>query len=397
VIRPFQIALNRLRTWITPYWLLPTGILLYVLFEVADFIMRWSGRFAAPDLFAVLYVRDEFAVVFIAFAGLLRAQTNHPFFWQEYGRWLARTPWQSPKPLPFGPIHLGWTDLAFIGIAALALHNPTFDLLRIPLVFLTGYLLAICVGLWRTGTKVWAYILSFGLPLVVRLWDYPLDATAVVTILYIPAFVGIQQSLKEFPWSISLLPPSRDPPTKTAANKEINELLGIERPKKLGWPFDHLQPHPADIGIHPRDGALASALLGWWIYCFTTPLELRLRLMLLQMAMVLPVWMVIARLAIYVVAYQPPINVWGRLWTFRWIIPSYDKVFVAPLLTLLVPWGAFYVFVVRMQLDPLLVVPVTLGCALLATLNMGPTMHKWRLIGNHRIAPKYQTLTHFRL
>jgi hypothetical protein len=36
------------------------------------------------------------------------------------------------------------------------------------------------------------------------------------------------------------------------------------------------------------------------------------------------------RLAIYEIGHAPPISLWGRLWTGRWIVPGYDSILLTP-------------------------------------------------------------------
>ena len=94
------------------------------------------------------------------------------------------------------------------------------------------------------------------------------------------------------------------------------------------------------------------------------------------------------RLLVYIGPCRPPISLWGRIMTARWIIPGYDCVFVAPLCTLLVALIGLAVGIVA---DPAywgtVVYPLTMAAALIVALNMGPSLARWRLTGHHRIAP----------
>src|SRR5262249_12037823 len=92
----------------------------------------------------------------------------------------------------------------------------------------------------------------------------------------------------------------------------------------------------------------------------------------------------ISRLSLYLSGYLPPISIWGRLTTGRWIIPGYDKVFVAPLLAVgLAAWMSTEIL--NRNLDPRVYVPMVTFVFLAIFLGMGPSLKAWRLTGNHRI------------
>jgi hypothetical protein len=86
----------------------------------------------------------------------------------------------------------------------------------------------------------------------------------------------------------------------------------------------------------------------------------------------------------YCTGYAPPISLMGRIRTFRWIIPGYDKIFLAPFCTLLV--GVLAIDSFRPPgLDDLIALPIALAIAVTVTLDTGPSMQSWRLTGQHRI------------
>jgi hypothetical protein len=84
--------------------------------------------------------------------------------------------------------------------------------------------------------------------------------------------------------------------------------------------------------------------------------------------------------------HLPPISLWGRICTLRWIVPRYDQMFVSPLTAFLVailaPFG-----LVRMGLPLEIALPSALSLVLWVVLAMGPSLRHWRLTGAHRIVP----------
>jgi hypothetical protein len=90
------------------------------------------------------------------------------------------------------------------------------------------------------------------------------------------------------------------------------------------------------------------------------------------------------RILLYCNGYAPPISVWGRLVTFRWIIPGYDQVFVGPAFTLLSA-GTAFIGLLRLGAPPEVVVPVSLGLMMFVAMSCKPSLERWRLTGSHRI------------
>jgi hypothetical protein len=96
--------------------------------------------------------------------------------------------------------------------------------------------------------------------------------------------------------------------------------------------------------------------------------------------------LVAGRLVTYLTGHKPPINFWGRLWTFRWIIPGHDKVFLGPLAAVLI--GVLLPHVsVGHGLAPEIALPASLSVALLACFCIGPSLLDWHLTGQHRLVP----------
>jgi hypothetical protein len=92
------------------------------------------------------------------------------------------------------------------------------------------------------------------------------------------------------------------------------------------------------------------------------------------------------RLCIYCANYRPPISLWGRILTLRWIVPGYDRVFLTPLATLglglTLPYALF-----KMHLDPALVLGLSLPPFLIAGMLGGPALWQWRLTSPARLVP----------
>ena len=342
-------------------------------------------------------------LILVFIAGALRARSHHPFFWIEYGRWFARTPWQAAKPLPLGSIQLRFGDVVFLAAMVLALHNPYISAFRIPLVFLAGYLAVVCFGFWNTRTKEYAAVVTFGLGLVARLWTEPEIAASVAGVVYLITCFGLQRSLAAFPWAkaelLSIPQPTLEAPkTKSILTTEVSDLV-IQKPRRsLGWPYELLRPEQPAAAISVREAAVASLLVAWWVYAIAAnPMDPDGRKFLLSLSLSgFPISLSILCLGRYCTNYFPSIDILGRLFTLRRIIPGYDKVFVAPLLALVLARCAGGL-IQELKVDPLEVVPIAVACTTMILLAGGPTLQDWRLTGHHRISPSDKSKTLIRI
>jgi hypothetical protein len=364
------------RLVLPPRWALGL-LLLFVLFNEAAYlwIHVWlQAPQLDPDRLAL---RDRGLVLACAAFGCFRVLAFHPLYRTSYRRWLELTPWTSDKPLPVGPIHVVPQDACVFAALLLLLHQPQLSLWRFPLAFLFVHSLMLCLSFFPLGLIWTGYAVAFGLGLVVRLWNDPALATAVVAVVYCVAFAGLRRSLDRFPWTLDAR--WRDATTQVPAT--------VQSVRTLGWPFDQLLPsyEPAISVVH---GTALSILTGWWGYSSLSLIDLPpLREMASAMFVIGVGYMVpCMRLIIYIGMFRSPISVWGRVWTLRWVIPGYDVVFVVPVLAIVVADQA------RRVLETAGVAAeircsISVVVAMLLTLNLGPTFRTWRLTGRHRISP----------
>jgi hypothetical protein len=197
--------------------------------------------------------------------------------------------------------------------------------------------------------------------------------------VYLWTWLGIRRTLARFPWQM----PAWWEKLGTALKS------GRESPAPgLGWPFDVLQPKPAD-GIRPSDALWVSLLAGWMFYAAAanTPnasgAQAGLSFVIYVYACLASI---VCRSFSYLRHHLPPISLWGRIWTLRWIVPGYDQVFVAPLAAVLVAILAPY-FLWRIGLPHEIALPAVLTVVLWIVLGTGPSLQRWRLTGSHRIVP----------
>ena len=364
--------IRQLRMILPPDWAIITFVLLFLLMEGP--IYYYERQFGRPiDVVHPGITLARFAAFFY---GMFRVRTFHPALRPEYRSWLERTPWTSRKPLPAGPVALVWGDvLALGGIAAAVAGRGLPEVMAALSLALFGYLTLLASTLFATETRVWGFMVAFGVGLAIRLWPDRPACLAISIACYIAGWVGLRSSLAKFPWpNLPVVAP-----TQAAGSALI---------LSCGWPFDQLCPKRPNVRRTEVDRVILSLLSGWYFWAaesvladFGLPFGM-LRTIFVQLLLM----MVVSRIALYIQGYSAPIGLAGRIRSFRWIIPGYDQVFIAPLCTALIGLLALDRFRPP-GLAEELALPIAISAALLVTLTAGPDLERWQLTGNHRLTP----------
>jgi hypothetical protein len=366
-----------MREVLPPGWTIGIALFLYLVLEAWYFWWRWWVGY--PDTGGeVLEVRNALVGIMCAGYGAYRVLFFHPVFRPAYRQWLESTPWTSQKPLPLGPVHLVAQDLVVLAVALLMLHDCPHRFVLVPSALLGSYLCALCLSLWLLDVWKVAYALAFGLGLVIRLGNYPAVSVCLLAAFYPLAYLGLHRSLVHFPWQIPKW-------CEHLVTDFKASQIGVAT-RRLGWPYDQLSFHLPDRLILRKHGVLASLLVGWYQYATVSVVSEFERAGLLGMSfLALLVACVFGRTAEYCAVHRPPIGFWGRILTFRWIIPGYDQALVAPLCSLFATAACVAACVLGLPGE--IAIPIASSLVLLISLNMGPSLRHWRLTGNHRIVP----------
>jgi hypothetical protein len=322
------------------------------------------------------------------FYAFYRVFAFSPAFQADYRDWLMQTPWRFPQQLPFGPVHLVVQDVLLVGFFAVAgvPFYGTTALLAVKL-FVWVYLLALTFHLGATREWPATYALGIALGGLVLVWSTHWQFIILAAITYGVAYVGLGRSLERFPWTFDIraftgvLPrPGQYPRQET-------------RSQVLGPPFDQLAPSVDTFRLTLPHGIVRSLLLGWWVFLILNRIEWALlhqknpeELNSLTPTYILTGFLLVGRL----IAYEPfrylsPISLAGRFATGRWIIPAYDRVFLAPALMV-----AAVCLVPRVLIGAGIGYPLVnaLTSSIVASiaLTAGPSVRRWILTGGHRIA-----------
>jgi hypothetical protein len=373
--------IRRLLVILPPPALLLALALAYTLMELPLWIvrLRWGAQAMGTSRPALVIV------VLSALAyGVYRVAAFHPFFRPDYRAWLERAPWTSRKPLPVGPVAWIPEDLLILGVFALLTsisEHPGAHPVVVATLPLLSYAVVLSVSLFATGTSAFGYALAFALGLAVWLGPNRWALLAAAVGVNLIGWVGLQRSLARFPWALE---------RQEAMWESFREALGEKRSDwqyRCGWPYDRLLRDPAEpLRIGQADALLISMLAGWWLFALTSLIpDPRDRDLFRIMAVIVGSGGFGAfRLLLYCAGYASPISLWGRIVTFRWIVPGYDQVFVGPIGTFLtgsLGIGAFLTW--RWPGDAAL--PACFALTLFVALSCPPSLKHWRLTGQHRL------------
>lgn len=395
-----QRAFVAFRLWLSKVWppwpyLVASAIALGLIESVhvwLDVRARWFG----PAHFTIAPLRDGILFVLAVMYAGYRVAAFHPMLLPDYREWLMRTPWRWPRPLPFGPVHLVSQDLSLLGVLiSIQQFGGVFSPHAVPLAFLVTYTAGIAVATWRTGACGWAYFVAalLGIPLVLCM--RPVESLLAALVATVIAFIATQVTLARFPWTGPAWVMHGDARSmKEAQERKVSELIG--------WPWNQMAPVSPRLRI-PRFDAISLSLLGGWLFWVVGELFVEIqfggnRLGNNQRAGVAQFLMskgifwtmmviVIRRIAIYIYGRRPPLTLFGRMFTGRWIIPSYDQILLAPIMVVVLASAGGTLVWWPGNPAPLATAGVVEAVLLLVGLTAGPSLEAWRLTASHRVVP----------
>lgn len=338
-------------------------------------------------------VGGKFLVFAAGAFGFYRGAFFHPGLRPEYRKWLEGTPWHVGLPLPLGPVTLAIQDLVAVSLlTGMAALHPAVVASHVPVVFVTVYLITTLGSLVVTQYFGHLFLLLFGLGgllyvgAVPRQWATTVHVASiggVLTMLYLLVRHGLLDGLRRFrEWDL--------PSLKERVSTWVALGTAETRQRLLGWPFDRLAPRGEPKPIPPHWSLAVATLVTWWVFVVCSAVLAESPAAPLRNAYAAAAVIVLqigaGRTGAYMWGHLPPISLWGRLMTFRWIIPGYDVVFV--------PWigGMVLAAVVPFVLEqlvfpPLYGVPLLVGLETLWLLAAPPGLVAWRLTAPHRIVP----------
>jgi hypothetical protein len=383
-----QSFLRWMRVVLPPPWAI--GVAAGVT-SIAYVISRWLQYLIFKGFDAPLTEQEwagirlhQFSLAFTALLyGMWRVTGFHPFFRPRYRDWLRTVAWDPSKPLPLGPPKLDAQD----GVVLLVLASLTGSWewgLICAVVMLAGWSAWLTAANYGAGLDGLALLGALSLLPLMLIKFFPWLAVMSLP-AYLIAAAGVAPSLRLFPWEEM---PRWDALRGSSRSEQ-------ESQPSDAWPLVRL-PHVGDvlIAMSLKHALMLATFVGAAIASFMLGIELDAAtrggtyersfwgaMLAVRIASAI---LCFGRILTYAGLCRPPINVAGRLATGRWIVPGYDQIFVAPLLTLLIGFAGPALFWHWRASAPL--AAGSLMFAIVAiTLGMGPALATWHLTGHHRI------------
>jgi hypothetical protein len=367
------------RLVLPPWWAVASFLLVYLFSEALCLYVGW---WLDPPGDVKQFVQMRWIVVGVGAAvfAVFRVAL-HPAHRPEYRAWLASTPWTVGKPLPLGPVHLIPQDGIILGLLLLLMRTTGVELMLAAFAFLFTYQLAVALTLLNAGERWTAYGLLFCLSVTIRLLQVGAAGMAVLVLVYPLTYWAHLRCLARFPWR------AKAPfPIDVARAFLGSRQQPCAADRQLGFPFQHLAPKQTAPAVSLAEGTAISLLAGAWAHALiANEPDAETQTGMSVLACLLPLLIAtVARLVLYCGNYWPPISFLGRLRTGRYVILRYDRVFVAPLMALLVLAAGWLLFL-RTGTGLTWGMPLVLTLGLWLNLNLGPRLLVWRLTGGHRL------------
>jgi hypothetical protein len=370
--------------------------LLYLAAEYGNWVMTRSQQdltlFPRPNnIFQ--FVQPKLVTIAAMVYGVFRVAAFHPYVRRSYRNWLMTTCWRGGMPLPLGPATLTLADALVLALGmGLVWHaNVDTDPLAVPFSFAATYLIAIAFTLIAEGPRRYGYAVVLGLGGVLMFGGQLAIACMLALVTYIVAWFGIRRSLAR-------LPNFEPGIVEKASSQKASAVDRAQiRQTNVGWPFGYLCPRRSLVEL-PRFDAVCVAVLAGWVYFalmnFAAESFDHVKVTDLDPSMfLLLAWAscgfaCLMRMIVYSSTYRPPISFLGRLATGRWIIPSYDRAFLAPVVGLVVLGSLLPRFIGNNVHPAPLELPVMVTAVLLIALVPGPSFQTWSLTCESRISAK---------
>lgn len=283
----------------------------------------------SADIFVLAPTR-QFLICSVAIIfGIWRCVAFYPYPAGSYGKWLTLTPWRYGIPMPKGPVQLNITDLVLVAMLCLTTLVDKEIPLIVPLtIFLYTYIIVTILSTINgiPLTRYWKK--KFLILMIIPLAFYPepsiTNMLISLAVCYLLCRSLLRDILKAFPWN------------QTMWLEQDEDILTQKSLKYLaaGWPYSILAGTEKHFIIRNKTVAviLLDVLVVWYLHALLAlgedkdvPIFLSLILCYFAAANI------IVRLVIYLKGTAPPISFLGRIMNGYFIIPKYDRVFVAPL------------------------------------------------------------------
>jgi len=328
-----------------------------------------------------------FYVILLSFGalvyGVFRASFFHPALSSDYRAWLRQSPWTPQQALPKGPVHLVWQDAMILGLFfAMPAAYAWPKICYVPAAFLVGYGATLTLVNWQTSEDLAVQTAIVLAGVIVLLLPIPWATLLAVSAAAAIAIAGALHSFGDFPWDASF------------CRRRLPKLQSIPQSLTATYPEEPYHALSAVPLLGPRVGiaeaASYSAMTGWlaWTMAFHARDDFQFAPTMAFIVTWACCCLGVGRAVRYANSRWWPISLPGRILALRVaIMPRYDRILVAPLITMAV---GLLVYPLHRWLDApmLLVGPLVLALAVFITLAAPPTLEQWHFTGHYRLNDK---------
>ena len=279
------------------------------------------------------------------------------------------------------PLHPVLQDAVVIGVLTMIAVWHAHGSALLPVEIFIIFQLAGMTLLLAIARRWWScLVLGFLWPALLLPAAEGLPSSLLLVAIALVVWHGHRQCLKAFPWDfLSVINRPTGSVLQTEIRIDLNNRNSSSAQAGLGWPYMALSPKIRPVTVSHLTSVCLGTLFGWWSYCF---IECARPDPLPELLMLFSFITAFFRLATYVNGTTSPFSLWSRIVWGRILVPGFDKIFLTPLLAVVV--GVLGGMLVKHSGDW---VPVTESCIFgliwYVLFAGGPTLRNWILTGQH--------------
>lgn len=361
--------------WMTIYHVFFIALFCVVEFAIALPVMQMPGNWQNLVFFQTP-ISSAVTLTFAAgYVGIKLAYV-HPLWDQDYLDWLRQVPWPPGSRLPLGDIHFGILDYLYMaGMSGLLIVTGQLSPWLVPAVMFGTFAAIASFPQVKLGDRLGPFLIGFLVATVPLCYRQPVLVCGLMLGAYVIAIVSWKKSLLRFlTWPIW----NPRPPAS----------------RSLGYPWELTSPaiqySIEKRSIHPADALAISILIAYGVATCAWGMNL----MFAIGGSILCLFCFAARIESSLRLWKPPNSLLSRLKTGQLINSAYDRLFLGPLLILLVSIPYFLLLKTlstRVEfpgphwdmLLTLIASSVLLGLLSYLILAGPPRISKWTLMGGY--------------
>ena len=314
--------------------------------------------------------------------GIWRFAAFYPYPAGKYGKWLALTPWRYGLQMPKGAVQLNITDIVVIAMLCLTtLLDRKIPVVTPMAIFLYTYIVMAMVST-ISGiplNKHWGK--RFLILVIIPFAFYPQPSMnnmlISLAVCYFLCYSLLSNVLKAFPWNQRAW---LDDDEDIFAQKSLKYI-------ETGWPYSALAAtEKKRFCIKNRTFTIImfNLLIVWYLHSILALEAEYCRIGLSVLLCYFAILNIVIRLIVYLNGTTPPISFLGRIMNGYFIIPKYDRIFIAPLSIILLVALTVY-FMPKPAQHAVWVFEGAVFTILCISMGFPPSLSQWRNIGAIRI------------